>query len=219
MVNAMNQPVNKRTGMPVFDRQDVKVLGSESCHSGFLDVKRYTLRHRLYRGGWSDTLHRELMERAPGVGVLLYDPERDKVVLVEQFRAGCLENPRGPWVQELVAGIIEDGETPADVAIREAREEANQSIERLLPVCEYYNSPGGSSEKHYLFCAGVNAELAEGVFGLEEEQEDIRTVIMDRSEAEQRIAAGRINNAMSIIALQWLTLNLTRVRKELLSGS
>lgn len=211
--------MTRRTGMPVFDRQDVKVLGTENCHSGFLDVNRYTVRHRLYQGGWSDTVTREVMERAPGVGVLLYDPERDKVVLVEQFRAGCLENPRGPWVLELVAGIVEDGEAPVEVAIREAREEANQSIENLLPVCEYYNSPGGSSEKLYIFCAGVDAEQAGGVFGLVDEHEDIRTVIMDRSEAEQRVAEGGINNAMSIIALQWLTLNLTRVRKELLARS
>lgn len=211
--------MTRRAGMPVFDRQDVKVLDTENCHSGFLEVNRYTFRHRLYRGGWSETVTREVMERAPGVGVLLYDPERDKVVLVEQFRAGCLENPRGPWVLELVAGIVEDGEPPVEVAIREAREEANQSIEHLLPVCEYYNSPGGSSEKLYIFCAGVDAERAGGVFGLDEEHEDIRTVIMDRSEAEQHIAEGSINNAMSIIALQWLTLNLERVRKELLGRS
>lgn len=206
---------------PRYDIKDVEIVADEPCHQGFLSVHRLVLRHRLYRGDWSPVFTREVMRRRPGVGVLLYDPERDKVLMVEQFRAGCLDNDAGPWMIELVAGIIDDrdgfGESPGDVAIREAREEANASIDRLIPVCDYYNSPGGSNEKIHLFCARVDAGQAPGVYGLRHEHEDIRTIILDRREAEEAVRDGRINNAMSIIALQWLRLNLDEVKRILLS--
>ena len=198
-----------------FSANDVKVLDKAICHQGFLRVCRYTLQHRLYEGGWSEAFTREIMERAPGVGVLLYDPDLDKVLMVEQFRAGCLENRNGPWVLELVAGIVDRNEQPEAVAIREAMEEANQPLHQLLPVSEYYNSPGGSSEKLYIFCARVDTSQAEGVFGLRHEHEDIRTVVLSRCEAEQKVRNGEINNAMSIIALQWLTMNLEEVKARL----
>lgn len=207
---------------PVFSDNDVKVLSYESCHEGFLKISRLTLKHRLYEGGWSEPFQREIMERNPGVGVLLYDPDLDKVVMVEQFRAGCLDNTHGPWVLELVAGIMdgkaEEGEengNPEAVARREALEEADIQVGVLLPICEYYNSPGGSSEKLFLFCARVDADRKPGVFGLREEHENIRTVILDRQEAEDMLRVGQINNAMSIIALQWLKMNLEEVRTTL----
>lgn len=197
---------------PSFDHTDREILSREELHKGFLKVNRYTLRHRLYAGGWSGIFTREILERDPGVGVLLYDPDLDKVVLIEQFRAGCLDNEDGPWVLELVAGIIDTRESPEQVACREAREEAGLSVTDLIPVCSYYNSPGGSSEKLHVLCGRVNAEEAGGVFGLPDEHEDIKTVVMTREDAMQAVATGRINNAMAIIALQWLAINLDAVR-------
>ena len=202
----------------IFSIQDVEILDNKTCYSGFLSIDRLKLRHRLFEGGWSGEFSRELMRRAPGVGVLLYDPDLDKVILVEQFRVGCLDNEAGPWVLELVAGIVEDQESVTDVAIREAREEANLEIGAVIPVSEYYNSPGGSNEKLSVFCARADAAKAEGVFGLKDESEDIRTVVLTRKEAEEAVRTGRINNAMCIIAIQWLSLNLTEVR-ELLRSS
>lgn len=198
-----------------FDHDDYDNLGCETLHSGFLRVSRYTLRHRLFEGGWSEAFTREILERNPGVGVLLYDPDLDKVVLVEQFRAGCLGNSAGPWVLELVAGIIDTNESPEEVARREAREEAGLEVTTLIPVCDYYNSPGGSSEHLSIVCAHADALQAGGVHGLDHEHEDIRTVVLDRQEAMAAIATGRINNAMAIIALQWLALNLKQVCKQL----
>jgi ADP-ribose pyrophosphatase len=196
-----------------FNPSDVEIESRTVCHSGFLTIEAITLRHRLYEGGWSQTMRRELMRRKPGVGVLLYDPDLDKVVLVEQFRIGCLDDRRhGPWAVELVAGIIDADETPAEVAIREAREEANVGISNLIPVTEYYNSPGGSDEKIWVYCAAVDASRVSGIHGVSSEHEDIRVVVMSRQQADQAVADGKIANAMAIIALQWLRINLALVR-------
>jgi len=196
---------------------DAEILDTVLCHNGFLRVERLTLRCRLFQGGWSRPFLREVLRREPGVGVLLYDPHLDKVLMVEQFRVGCLDDARnGPWALELVAGLVESGETAAEVAIREVEEEAGLRIGKVLPVCEYYNSPGGSAEKLSVFCAAFDASaFAGGIFGLQSESENIRTMVLGREEAQLAVQQGRINNAMSIIALQWLQLNLDRVRAEL----
>lgn len=205
---------------PVFQAADVEILARESCYSGFLRLERLTLRCRRYEGGWSEVFHRELLLRSRGVGVLLYDPANDQIMLVEQFRAGCLDDHRnGPWALELVAGMVEINENAEQVAVREAREEAGLHIVRLLHICDYYNSPGGSNEQLSIYCAGFDSSEGGGIFGLAEEHEDIRTVVLSRTAALEAITTGRINNAMSIIALQWLELNLSKVQRELLQGT
>jgi len=159
------------------------------------------------------------MLRHRGAGVLLYDPLADSVLLVEQFRVGCLDDSQnGPWALELVAGMLDSDETAEQVVEREAMEEAGIDIGRLLHIVDYYNSPGGSNERLSIYCAGFVADQGGGIFGLAEENEDIRTVILSRTAAHKAIESGRINNAMSIIALQWLELNLQRVRTELQTG-
>ncbi len=155
------------------------------------------------------------MQRTPGVGVLLYDPKLDKLLMVEQFRVGCLQDQQnGPWALELIAGLIEEGENSQDVARREAQEEAGININELLPICEYFNSPGGSSEKLSIFCALIDlSSIEEGIFGLESESENIRSIIIDRASAEAAVSDGEINNAMSIIAIQWLALNVNKLKQ------
>lgn len=202
-----------------FGLNDVEILEHVSLHDGFLKVERLRLKCRLFQGGWSREFTREVLRRERGVGVLLYDPHLDKVLMVEQFRVGCLEDPvNGPWALELVAGLLETGETPEDVARREVFEEAGVTVNRLLRICEYYNSPGGSSEKLTVFCAGVDSTKAGGIFGVDSEAENIHSVILDRTEAQAAVSEGRINNAMSIIALQWLQLNVAAV-KDALTGT
>ena len=198
-----------------FSIKDVEILDNTECYSGFMQVNKLVLKHRLFQGGWSASIQREVVHRAPGVGVLLYDPDLDKVLMVEQFRVGCLGDDRSPWKLELVAGLIDKDETAETVAIREAAEEADARIDRVIPVCEYYNSPGSSSETISIFCARIDANRDTGVFGLDTEHEDIRTVLLSRESAEQAILDGVIDNAMSIIALQWLKINLDEVRQTM----
>jgi ADP-ribose pyrophosphatase len=204
---------------PEFGSNDVVIAAHERLYDGFLKVDRYRLKCRLFEGGWSHEFQREVLVRHPGIGILLYDPLLDKVLLVEQFRAGCLSDEHnGPWALELVAGLLDDAsESFEAVARREAHEEADVVVQGdLLKVCEYYNSPGGSSERITVFCGRFDAgNTTPGIFGLASESENIRTHVIDRAEAVAGLRAGRIRNAMSIIALQWLELNLASVRAAL----
>lgn len=219
-MNGLTGPVDTDgANLPDFDheRQDVaghrlEVLHREVCFEGFLRLERYRLRHGLFAGGWSDPLVRELVERGRSVAVLPYDPVRDEVVLIEQFRIGALEAPGGPWLIEIVAGMLDAGESPAAVARRESLEEAGCRLGRLIPVCDYLVSPGGTSERIALYCGEADAALVGGVHGIAEEGEDIRALAVGLDEALAMVDSGRINSASPIIALQWLALNRERVR-------
>lgn len=190
-----------------FASADTEVLKREVCHRGFLQLHRLQLRHKLFNGGWSEIIERELLVKDQAVGVLLYDPAREEVVLVRQFRVGALDATQSPWLLELVAGMVGEGEELKEVASREAQEESNCSPENLTEITSYYNSPGTSNERISLFCGQVDAAAAGGVFGLAQEHEDIQVVILPLDEVIAAVNAGLINNAMTIIALQWLQLH------------
>lgn len=209
----------KRDSDASFGPGDVEVMERESVWQGFFRMDRLRLRHRLFAGGWSDTMQRELFVRAPAVVVLPYDPVRDQVVCVEQFRVGALDEPGSPWLLELVAGIIEAGERPADVARREAVEEADLEVADLEFICRYLVSPGGNTEAIHLFCGRVDATAAGGVHGLDEEHEDIRVHVLDWAEARSALEAGRVRNAAAIIGLQWLALHREALRRRWLDAS
>ena len=189
-----------------------EVVEREVCFRGFYSVDRVHLRHSQFRGGMGPVLRRELFVRHDAVCVLPYDAERDRVVLVEQFRVGAAEKSENPWLIELVAGLIDKDEQPEEVARREAVEEAGLALGALWPITRYFPSPGGSDELVHLFVGQCSSEGAGGVHGLEEEGEDIRVHVMSLDAALQLVEDGRIDNAASIIALQWLALNRERVR-------
>lgn len=198
----------------LFDPQgdDVQILKRELCFSGFYRLERLTLRHRLFRGGLTNELQRELFVRHDAVCVLPYDPVHDTVVLNEQFRVGVVDKTDNPWLLEMVAGLIDKDEVPEAVAHREALEEAGLSLTALWPVMEYFPSPGGSSERIHLFIGRCDSQGVGGVYGLEEEDEDIRVQVWPLNQALEALAQGKICNAATIIALQWLSLNHARVR-------
>ncbi|NQV70854.1 MAG: NUDIX domain-containing protein [Pseudohongiella sp.] len=197
-----------------FSNQDVEILSREECHAGFLRVERLMLRHRLHAGDWSEILQRELLLKAPAVGILLYDPVRDEVLLIRQFRVGMLDEQSNPWSLELVAGMVAEGEQLQEVAIREAEEESNTTPTDLIQICDYYNSPGGSNEKITLYCGRIDSENAGGFFGLVEEHEDIEAVVLSYDEVLLAAESGKINNAMTIIAVQWLQLHKRRLLND-----
>jgi ADP-ribose pyrophosphatase len=184
------------------------VLDKIPGYRGFFRLEKYRLRHELFRGGWSPDITRECLERGHAVAVLLYDPDHDQIVLLEQFRVGALEFPGGPWLLEIVAGIMDDpAETTEDVARRETVEEAGCALLDLIPICRYLVSPGGTSESITLFCGRVDTSGISGLSGLADEHEDIRLHVVSRSAALDLLRSGRINSAAPIIALQWLELN------------
>ncbi|MDA0998344.1 MAG: NUDIX domain-containing protein [Proteobacteria bacterium] len=201
---------------------DVEVIEKRADFQGYFRIDTYRLRHRLHDGRWSKEVTREVFERGHAVAVIPYDPALDRVVLIEQFRIGAyaarqsrwFADDVSPWLIEVIAGIIEPGEDPAEVAVRETVEECGLNLSELIPVSHYLASPGGTSESVFLFCGRVDASDVGGLHGIADEGEDIRPFTLPFSDALDWLNAGRIANAASIIALQWLALNRDAVRKK-----
>ncbi len=184
-----------------------EVRERQVAFEGYFRIVRYRLRHRLFAGGMSAELVRELFERGDAALVLPYDPVRQEVVLVEQFRVGAITQQDDPWLLEPVAGIIEPGETAAGVARREAVEEAGLELHDLVPIGAYYPSPGGSSELCHAFVARIDARGAGGLFGLADHGEDVKAHVVPLRTALGWLEDGRLRTASALITLQWLALH------------
>lgn len=189
-----------------------EVLDKQTVYQGFFRLEQYTLKHTLFKGGWSQPITRELFRRGNCVAVLLYDPDRDEVVLIEQFRVGAVHQPDRAWLLEIVAGAIEPGETAEEVAYREAEEEAGCEIKELLEIQQFYTTPGGCSERITLFCGRVDSSEVGGVHGLAEEDEDIRVTAVKFADVFEMLQAGRIESGIPIIAIQWLYIHREQLR-------
>lgn len=197
-----------------FGEDAVRVLAAETAYQGFFSLRRLTLQHRLFAGGWSEPLNRELFERGDAVGVLPYEVESDSLILLEQFRPGALREGESPWMLELIAGVVEPGEDDATVAHREAREEADCSFSELLPIARYYPSAGACSEQVRLFCGRVLRAGVGSIQGAEGEGEDILVHRVPRLEALAMLARGEILNGHTLVALQWLQLQGDALRRR-----
>ncbi|EPF13829.1 MULTISPECIES: ADP-ribose diphosphatase [Cedecea] len=197
-----------------FAKKDVEIIARETLYRGFFSLDLYRFRHRLFNGEMSGEVKREIFERGHAAVLLPYDPVRDEVVLVEQIRIAAYDSSESPWLLEMIAGMIEEGESVEDVARREAVEEAGLVVGRTKPVLSYLASPGGTSERLSILVGEVDASLAEGIHGLAEENEDIRVHVVSREQAYQCVEEGSIDNAASVIALQWLQLHYEQLRKE-----
>lgn len=192
----------------------IEVFDSGIGFDGFLQLKSYRLRHSLYTGGMSSELVRERVERLRAVAVLLYDPDLDRVVLVEQFRIGALEKGAGAWLIEIVGGMWDRDADPREVARKEAMEEAGCEILELVPIGDVWVSPGTSCERVMLYCGRVKALDVGGFHGLDHEGEDIRVVAYALPEALRALEQGRISAATAVLALQWLAMHRAQVRER-----
>jgi ADP-ribose pyrophosphatase len=197
-----------------FKSTDVTIEKRETVFQGFFRMDKLWLTHPRFDGADMPTFTRELFIRGDATCVLPYDPDRDEVVLLEQFRLGALGRDQSPWLLELVAGMNEEGESPEEVAQREGQEEAGLTFSPLDKICNYLVSPGGTTELIHLYCGRISTEAAGGLFGMEDEHEDIRAHVFSADEAIAMIYDGRINNAAAIIALQWLQLNRPRLQES-----
>ena len=207
--------MQKPEKLPVtFAKNDVEIIARETLYSGFFSMDLYRFRHRLFNGEMSGEIRREIFERGHAAVLLPYDPVRDEVVLVEQVRIAAYDTSETPWLLEMVAGMIEEGESVEDVARREALEEAGLVVGRTKPVLSYLASPGGTTERSSIMVGEVDATTAEGIHGLADENEDIRVHVVSRELAYQWVEEGKIDNAASVIALQWLQLHYQTLRHE-----
>lgn len=197
---------------PAFEQKDLEIIDKSTVFQGFFRIERWQLRHRCFEGGWSEVMTREIFERGQAVVVLPYNPHTDEVVLVEQFRVGAVDSGRSPWLLEAIAGMIEPGQSAELTAQREASEEAGIELTEFWPMLHYFSSPGGTTERIQLFLGRLTSGVTPGIFGLAAEHEDIKVHLLSRVQAMQLLAAGEIDNAATVIALQWLALNLEQVR-------
>lgn len=199
----------------LFTENDFEILNRKIVHEGIFRYVEYELRHRLFKGGWTPVLNRELIERTCAAGILPYDPILDQVVLIAQFRVGAISHskihaskrPTTPWLIEIVAGVLDRAEKPEEVALREAEEEAGCRVLELYPINDYFVSPGGSNEYLHLYCGRIDASGINGTYGLEEEHEDIYAFSLPADEAFEWLRQGQIKTAPALVALQWLQIN------------
>ncbi len=170
-------------------------------YQGFFAMDRYQLEHETFDGGTMQ-ISRENMERGDAVALLLYDPDADEVLLMEQFRIGAAVRNDEAWLVEIVAGMIDDGETASQAALREAREEAGYVPEKLQFLGRYYTTPGACSERIDLFFGIVNQQqpVAAGG-GISSEHEDIKTYWVRREQALQWLTEGKIASGAPMLAL------------------
>jgi len=181
---------------------------------GYFRVGTYLFRHSLFNGGQSKVISREVFETGMAAGVLPYDPARDEVLLIRQFRAGAYVAGRHPWTWELVAGRVESGETTEALVRREAVEEAGVEIGALIPIHNILLSPGALSEACAIYLGRVDTSTAGGVFGVEAEGEDILVQPMPFAEAIALLERDGVDNAVTVVALQWLALHRDEVRNR-----
>ncbi|HFS8236836.1 TPA: ADP-ribose diphosphatase [Proteus mirabilis] len=207
--------MNKKENTPfLYTRNDVELISKKTLYKGFFRMNEYRFKHRLFKGGWSAEVKREVFERGHAGVLLAYDPKRDEVVLIEQIRIPAYETSQTPWLLEVIAGMVEEGESPEEVVRREVTEEAGITIGRCKPIVSYLSSPGGTSERMYVYVGEVDATTATGIHGLACENEDIRVHVVSREQAYQWVEEGIIDNAASVIALQWLQLHHVTLRKD-----
>ena len=198
--------------LTTFTHNDYEIVNREVLYQGVFRLARYSIRHRLFSGGWSDVFTREVMERFSAAGVLPYDPVLDRVILIEQFRPGSLADPTSPWLIEIPAGVLVGDTKPEDLAHSEAFEEAGCTLTHLAPICDYFVSPGGCNEYIHLYCGRVDASHAGGIHGLKHEHEDIRVLNIPAEEAFEHLYAGNIKTSPAITTLFWLQLHRNRLR-------
>ncbi|HDR1160656.1 TPA: ADP-ribose diphosphatase [Pasteurella multocida] len=192
-----------------FRQQDIDILKEETLYQGFFQLKKIQFKHKLFAGGYSGVVTRELLVKGAASAVIAYDPIKDAVVLVEQVRIGAYQpdSAQSPWLLELIAGMVEKGEKPEEVALRESEEEAGVQVQDLQHCLSVWDSPGGVLERIHLFVGKVDSTTAKGLHGLSEENEDIRVHVVSREQAYQWVNEGKIDNSIAVLGLQWLQLN------------
>lgn len=190
-----------------------EIVDKSLSFKGYFRLFTYRLRHSLFAGGMGEVITRELLDRGMAAAVLPFDPRRDEVVLIEQFRIGAMDSPKGPWLTEIVAGLVEPGERPEQVARREAMEEAGCELGELVLAHECYSSPGSCNERVWIYVGRADTDGLGGIHGLAEEGEDIRVSVVSAAEAFDMARSGVIDSAMPLLALQWLELNHEALRE------
>jgi ADP-ribose pyrophosphatase len=193
-----------------------KVVSQQTVFDGFHKLQVIELQPRSMRdGGWADKMEREMFTAGPYSTVILYKPETDEILLNEQFRIGAfMAGADDPFLFECPAGMIDDGETPEQAAIRETLEETGCEIKELELVGSYYTSPGCLDEEAFVFLGRIDSVQTGEIFGVEEEGEEIRTHLLPAQKVFEMLDNGFIQNCSSALALNWFARHKDGIRKR-----
>ncbi len=198
-----------------FGPGDVETLDHTRPVTGFAAIEEFRLSHRRFDGGWTPPLPRTVVAYGDAVTVLPYDPRRDRVLLIEQFRAAPFaRGDRNPWCIEVVAGRVDRAEDAAETARREAVEEAGLTLGRLAEIGGYYPTPGLDCENITGFVGEAELGHAGGLHGLAGENEDIRALVLGFEDAMAAVSDGAVNTGPALVSLLWLAANRARLRAD-----
>jgi len=201
-------------GNGLLGRKDVHLIDTHKRYAGFFNLEELQLTHRRFDGTMSEPMNRSVLVGTDCAMVLPYDPVRDRVLVVEQFRPGAyLRGDLNPWTIEPIAGLIDPGEGPEDAARREAVEEAGVEVGALHAVSAAYPSPGSTTEHFFIYVGETELpDGTEGIAGLQSEAEDIRSHLMDWADFDAALNAGTYRLLPLIVAGHWLARNRDRLR-------
>lgn len=194
----------------------VRVAQERRPYSNYFAMAEIDISYPQFTGGQGQTVTRAALASGDAATVLPYDPARDRVLLIEQFRFGVyVRGDNRPWLLEPPAGRIDPGETPQEAAARELQEEAGVAASELIQIASYYPSPAAMSEYIYSFIALCELpELGTGTGGLEAEQEDIRTHVISFDRAMELVATGEADCAPLLLSLLWLEKHRGQLRRS-----
>jgi ADP-ribose pyrophosphatase len=196
------------------DDEKLRIHAEETLSDGFLKLTKYTVSHRRFDGGWIGPMTREVVLRPLCVAVLPYDPIADKILLIEQFRLAAHLAGMAAWQREIIAGMNDKNESPETIVRREALEEADCPLTDLVEIYRYLPTPGITNENIVMYCGRMDSRGRGGVFGLDDEHEDIRATLHDFAEVPGILTDSHGGNGLLIMSLQWLMLNRDRLRRE-----
>ena len=187
-----------------------KVTNKKNLYDGFFKMNEISLKYKKYDGSWSNEIKRELFGGAQVSAVLPYDPIKKKIVLIQQFRPGTISKNTNNYLNEIVAGIIDAGESPEIAAKRECLEETGYKIKKLTPIQGYFPAPGSSESFYHLFLGEVDSKNGKKIMGLDNENEDILVESFKINQVKKMMQEGKFINGLTLIAIQWFFLNIIK---------
>ena len=187
-----------------------KVTNKKNLYDGFFKMNEVSLKYKKYDGSWSNEIKRELFGGAQVSAVLPYDPIKKEIVLIQQFRPGTISRNTNNYLKEIVAGIIDPGESPEIAAKRECLEETGYKIKKLTSIQGYYPAPGSSESFYHLFLGEVDSKNGKKIMGLDTENEDILVESFNINQVKKMMQSGELINGLSLIAIQWFFLNIIK---------
>ena len=185
-----------------------QIISRKNLYNGFFKMNEIKLKFKKYNGNWSNNITRELFGGAQVSAVLPYDPIKKESVLIQQFRPGTISKNFDHYLDEVVAGIIDEGESPEEAAKRECVEETGCKIKKLIPIQGYFPAPGSSESFYHLFLGEIETFKGIRFKGLEKENEDIKVQSFKIDTIKDKMKKGEILNGLTLIALQWFFLNI-----------